>query len=49
MTNSSVQTTVDGYHSESAKVNTGIPQGSPVTNLIFHLSIMPVSFPRIEN
>jgi hypothetical protein len=35
MTNRSVQITVDGYHGEAAKVDTRIPQGSPVSPILF--------------
>jgi ribonuclease HI len=47
MTNRSVQITVDGYHGKAAKVNTGIPQGSPVSPILFAIYLSCL-FPFVE-
>jgi hypothetical protein len=43
----SVQITVDGYHGKAAKVNTGIPQGSPVSPILFAIYLSCL-FPFVE-
>jgi hypothetical protein len=47
MTNRSVQITVDGYHGEGAKVDTGIPQESPVSVTLFAI-YLPCLVPLME-
>jgi retron-type reverse transcriptase len=48
LTNRTVQITVDGYDGEVSPVNTGIPQESPVSPILFAIYLSSL-FPHIEN
>jgi hypothetical protein len=48
VTNRTVQITVDGYDGEVSPVHTGIPQGSPVSSILFAIYISCLSS-HIEN
>jgi retron-type reverse transcriptase len=48
MTNRTVQITVDGFDGEVAHINTGIPQGSPVSPILFAIYLSCL-FPVVES
>jgi hypothetical protein len=48
LTNRAVQITVDGYDGEVSPVNMGIPQGSPVSPILFAIYLSCL-FPHLEN
>jgi hypothetical protein len=48
LTNRTVQITVDGFDGEVSQINTGIPQGSPVSPILF-ATYLSCLFPFVED